>query len=300
MGVHMHENFYLYKLLEYSIHEIPKLMALPSPEDASSSQGERGGWHGASWSEACEYMRHGYRKESQKLSDIAREIGIVGEANQTRLKWKRSPFGPMWDVGKLNQGEPEAFFIPLRGKVKSKLCYIVFDLCAAYDVDPERIAARGRLTFILYRALEQSGFSVGLLSACCEEGYRSNDNKNPIAITLISIKRPGEFLDQDLAAYYLGHPALLRRTHFKLWELQDPEYRAIMGIGCNYGKPKSTVSVGYDLKVKLPSGTNYIYVPSCSDTSDNKQALTTAIGYANKAGIKLNIPAETIISACES
>ncbi len=139
--------------------------------------------------------------------------------------------GDAVDVGAFLDGTPEcmiSFHTPKRQSVN-----MVVSISASASADAPRLFNRGIAIAAAVYALQCAGTPVSLrvFESCTSGGERFN--------TSIEVNPFGNYLDPARLAFWLSHPAALRRCFFRYQEQAPTKIRETFGFHCGggYGKP---------------------------------------------------------------
>ena len=105
------------------------------------------------------------------------------------------------------------------------------DLGSPWYVEAKTVLNRGSAIFCAVEQLEAKGCSVEIVGRIISRG--SGDNAKKIADIRIQLKRHGEYLDPNILAFWLAHPAAARRIGFKLKESLPAKW--CEALSNNYG-----------------------------------------------------------------
>lgn len=204
--------------------------AAPKRNDmASARSGASQSWDlGAGYEQAVTLAEFGWKREIPGLEGyLATVQQLVRGSWSTHLDVS----GECVDIGAYLEGEPECmlnFVTP-----ESRAIRIVANMSARCDADAPRLLNRGIAIAAAVYALQCSGVAVSLTAGeWVTGGGRVHE-------TLIEINPFGDYIDAGRLAFWLGHPAALRRCFFRFQEQQPSEVRDRFGFhsGGGYGSP---------------------------------------------------------------
>ncbi len=180
--------------------------------------------------------------------------------------------GAQVDMGRFVSGEPE--HILQYSPVEKRPITIWVNIGAAGFVGAKEILNRGMALAAIINSLEATGYSTEIKAVSSTyirgkseetkgkendqemlERLKEESKKDKLIFISISIKKFGELLDYGRMAFWMGHPAALRRLEFRYLE-QIPEIKDLIG-------PKRYGSAVELPKHLLPS--NVCYLPTILD-----------------------------------
>lgn len=169
--------------------------------------------------------RDGWREKAGELEHYMTLIQELVERNWT-VNWDTS--GEAVDTGRFLQGEPECmlnFPVPETRSVR-----LLVNLSARCTADAPRLLNRGIAIASVVYALQASGIGVSLTAGEWVSGKSGNMHE-----TLMEVNEFSEYIDPARLAFWLGHPATLRRCIFRYNEQQTAEIRREFGFMNSYG-----------------------------------------------------------------
>lgn len=158
---------------------------------------------------------------------------VAGSPDAGRLAFDvvHDVVGDTVDVGVFLEGEPECMssYVPTVKPVFE----LMLNVAASVGVSAETLQRRGAIVFGVCRSLELMGYSVGITANWSVErgDYYSEIN--------VRVKEPSEYITPEVAAFWLTHPACLRRVFFRIGESLSYDHRRAGGFikGSGYGQP---------------------------------------------------------------
>ncbi|RMG44551.1 MAG: hypothetical protein D6719_01575 [Candidatus Dadabacteria bacterium] len=227
----------------------------------------------------------------------ARELARVGWIEKGRELWKYisalapridagvtqgyDVSGDAVDVGRYLSGEPENMLTQRIEPLSA--VQVVVNISASAWTDARRMFNRGIALAAIIHALQSSGRGVSLVVAVSASNRLGSNHE-----TLIELQRFGDYINPAQLAFWVAHPAALRRCVFRYNEQQDYKIRNWFGFraGYGYGMPDEI-----DTK-NLEPGT--VYIPhinreaeAASETPE--EALKYLVKLFKKAGVPIDI-----------
>ncbi len=190
-----------------------------------------------SWYEAKEYaLGSGLPKVADRLTDAARTYLVKGNAGVKRSVERFYDLVGVTHRGRKEAGYPDCKVNFRVAKKAGKVIWMNVNLSNHSGVSAEHMQTFGEILFTFIRALERNNYSVGL--RCFN--YISGHNDH-VALNVITLKAPGEYLDPAVTAFYVTRSEALRRIMFGLEERwPDEREKAEIGIHNGYGHPRGT------------------------------------------------------------
>jgi hypothetical protein len=205
-------------------------------EGAGMSWDLNAGWDKArvmsyeGWSEGAEKLRTAL----EKLEDFSPTSSLEDEADGMDLKIGDE--GEMFMPDEYFAGE-ENFMVNIEFKVHKPIIRICCNISASCGVSANDMVARGVVIAATCRKLERLGYGVQIWVADCGKGC------DGYSVNLVRIKDSDERMDDKALAFWMGHPAALRRIFFRFIEATPVRVQ----IGLSYGTPGDFTSDDFDL-----------------------------------------------------
>lgn len=227
---------------------------------------------------AAELAEFGWR---ERIPDIEAYLLKVKDVLNNSWETALDVSGEAVDVGAFLEGTPEcmlSYTVPQTQAVR-----IVAGISARAGADAPRLLNRGIAIAAAVYALQCSGTPVSLTVGDWITGgdqlFRNTVEVNPF----------GDYIDAGRLAFWLGHPAALRRCMFRFQEQQSSEIRSTFGFysGGGYGRPTDPPEDSADLH-----GAVYIPFPETSDLANYatpERAFQTVRELLASKGITLNM-----------
>ena len=224
----------------------------PRRDDLASENNETSNrWDlNTNFDQARELAEVGWEEKAGELDNYMNTISQLVEGGWS-THWDVA--GECVDVGAFLEGEPECmlnFNLP-----KVKTVKMVVNLSARCSADAPRLLNRGIAVASAVYALQASGVAVSLQGAEWVSGEGRNGVRG-LHETMIELNRFGQYIDPARLAFWLGHPATLRRCIFRFNEQQSPAIREQFGFETHggYGRPE-------DIDQQTLNERGYVYLP---------------------------------------
>lgn len=142
--------------------------------------------------------------------------------------------GETFDMGEFMTGEPEYWRKWDHVGQEKPTVYITLNCAASCGIETGKIIRRGSAMISLCGALELLGYPVQITVL---EWTRHGYGYGASQATVVPVKMPGEVMDYPRVAYAMAHPAMLRRSCFRVQEW--PRFYRDFGAydGGSYGSP---------------------------------------------------------------
>jgi hypothetical protein len=197
--------------------------------DSSVTGSNREEWTmGASFKKAIKLARGGWAEGAARFIDGMSAIDATGTADKSRMY--RDVAGASPCVGAAVSGHPLSMYRRRREPVATRTLAVYVDCTAPASCDAEYMCNRGIAIASWIDAMESSGVRVELTlthtstdspKATQDGAYgRADADAQPTNVHVVEtvLKGAGEALDVDRVAFFLGHPATLRRLMFAVSE----------------------------------------------------------------------------------
>jgi hypothetical protein len=199
-------------------------------------------WDGAvTWDEAFKLSYEGWEEGAErlrialeKLDDFSPTSSLDDEAEGIELV--QSDEGEMFMPDEYFAGE-ENFMMDIRFKTHKPIIRICCNISASAGVQADDMIARGMVIAATVRKLERLGYGVQVWVGDASLGGGG------ISVNLVRIKDSSEYIDDRALAFWLGHPAALRRIFFRFIEATPRK----IDVGMSYGMPSDFTSPDFDL-----------------------------------------------------
>lgn len=220
----------------------PDMCCKYSSMDSSIKERGNQSWDlGAGWDKAFEMSHKGWeagadklRAALDKLDDFSPTSTMEDEAEGIDLL--QSDEGEMFMPDEYFAGE-ENFMMDVRFKTHKPIIRICCNISASAGVSAEDMIARGVVIAATVRKLERLGYGTQVWVGDAGRG------SNGISVNLVRIKDSSEYIDDRVLAFWMGHPAALRRISFRFIEATPKK----IDIGCCYGMPGNFKSSDFDM-----------------------------------------------------
>ncbi len=140
-------------------------------------------------------------------------------------EWDTAPVGVFPCIPAYAAGVPTDMFTPSEygNPVPKPIVRILVNVTASCNVPTAQIVNRGAAILALIDRVQATGQRVELVAE-----FHCNAGSDSFAFS-VTVKRPEEPVDLDRIAYAIAHPAMLRRSLFRVMEFTAP-YR-VSGYG---------------------------------------------------------------------
>lgn len=224
----------------------------PARDDLDSLKNEaQESWDlGLGYPKSFQHARFGW---VERASDLLRYSVAVSELHDASVSSRWDFSGDMVDVGRLLSGEPECMLQFYNRD--PKLITLEVNISARAKVDATHLFNRGVAVAGAIMALQSQGFSVRLAvyDAVSETNSGLATHK-----TVVQISDYGEYMDPGRIAFFVAHPAALRRAIFRLNEHEPLAVRQQFGFYSSGGygypgnPPAETPASEGDIVVDIP------------------------------------------------
>lgn len=235
----------------YTLPEALKILDRPVPKwieaSASSQKNDKSyiKWAGgATWKEARRMAERGDPETLRRFDDAARRLTLQDKGTARKKLKRRTVAGGAVDLGAYLAGAPDCMIDRMSADAPRKVVTVGVRINAPGHVSPDELAERGAAIGMIVHLLTLRGYSVGL------DALMSMERRVVISVGL---KAPGEHLDPAVIAFWLGHPANLRRVGFRLAEELPEKVARSAGVGDGYGYSGYEIETSHD--VYIPRGT---------------------------------------------
>lgn len=259
-----------------SLDELFTYVSAPSVLDVqlSSRKNDSKNWSGTpTYESALALARSGWTDMRPQVDSIMAEIdGKVRRIVLDRPAIRFDVSGTYVDIAKFLTGDPECMVEIINEPVSEhgRIARILIQGCASWRVNIDMIQARGAAVCALADALGRSGIYLEIWQEFTISHKLRGKAKRTTDATAVCLKKASDPLDIDLLMFPLGHPAMLRRLIFDVWErsMTLPQ-RTKYGIGGDtdnyYGTTHRSVLnhiIGADIELNNPPSHDS---PECAD-----------------------------------
>lgn len=211
-------------------------------------------WAGASWDEAFDMAIKGWKQAVPRLS-----TGVQAAiAASRRPQFVAGPVGGSTNMGAYLQGRPDCMVNVIRTTRPSPVVRIGIDNTAAAGIAGERMEAVGRNCLVVLESLRMAGIPAEVwVCGTIGSGYERGKAAGEFYDLRIKVQEAGRPLDISRLAFWVAHPASLRRLKFALEETEDKSTRETFGITPHggYGFPALDYAKG-EFDEWVPSAQN--------------------------------------------
>lgn len=227
---------------EYTLEEALKLAAQPrdnSGLNCSSRDGSNDDWGGGSFSKALDLATNGYKAGAARLNERLRTMPPrIREAQRPRPVW--GPSGSSVDLGRFVAGEPDNMISVVRARRASPVLRIGIERAVSSITSTETIEATGASVLAVVERLRAAGvqseiwatFTQSVSPIATSQIPAQGDDVMQIRVLIQQAGRP---IDMDRLAFWVMHPAALRRIAFAIEETEPVEIRKHFGFDHGYG-----------------------------------------------------------------
>jgi hypothetical protein len=207
----------------------------PGPND-SSGDPLNAKWAGATWDKSKKLLTDGWKEGVARL-DVAPNSRLA-EALRPQILWDVA--GSECDVASYLAGVPECMGEVVRRRRPSPVVRIGVDKAISCNVSADRIMNVGRNVVVLVESLRLAGIAAEVW-VCQSVGggwrirQRNGEKKYSRYDLTIQVQEAGRPIDLSRLAYWVAHPAALRKTIFALEEMEDNNVRGSFGFGGDHG-----------------------------------------------------------------
>lgn len=223
------------EMIIYTPEELSKVLkrdTVYGRRDDSLYRGESD-WYGTDSFKESEKLRQYGDKESfdriKKLKLTADKIMM--DYNNQKFKYENDVVGFQPIVAHAIMGLPKSMVNAKKQKVKSKILNVVLNASMTGRTPKEHLEVLGTVLLSGIEALELTGVGVNLYVGKVS-AYGSSKRKKSGFI--VQLKRADEHLNTFKLSYYLGNASFLRRTGFRVHEVED-RITDITGYGYGSG-----------------------------------------------------------------
>lgn len=220
-------------------------------------------WFGtATFPEAVDLSRYGWPAGRTMMADAIR---VVMPARDAAPVWRHDVAGAFPDVARAAAGDPMSMLSPVRSARSARpVVRINYGRATLSDVPSKAIINRGAALLGIIDALEADGYSVELRLV-----FKSNEDSSGYSATAyhsaVTVKRAGDPLDLDRAAFALVNPAVLRRLAFAMRQ----QHAALAAWAGNMGYTDYSPWIDDDAAA--------IFVPSATAADSDSTAARRAV-----------------------
>lgn len=178
------------------------------------------GWYGTGSFEEAEKLReYGDKESHSRIKKIKLTADkIMADYNAKKLKYENDVVGFQPIVANAIMGLPQSMVNTRTQKVKSKILNIVLNASMTGETPKEYLEVLGVVLLSGIEALELTGVGVNLYVGKVSAYGSSRCNKTGF---MVQLKKADEQLNTYKLSYYLGNASFLRRTGFRVHEVED-------------------------------------------------------------------------------
>lgn len=206
----------------YTPADLRAIIASGPPSRGASQDTTDPTWYGTkSFEQAVDLATvTGLPDVARKYDEQARKVILAMKREAPQIEGFFDVCGAVVDIGRFLENEPECMIDYRLNERPTRVLNVAINAAALAMVSPQAIVERGSLMFCIMRALELSNYSIGVsVSWPCE------NHSDDVCHTELHLKCAGEYLDPAVLAFYITHPASLRRIGFRLKESLPDDLR---------------------------------------------------------------------------
>lgn len=227
------------EIIVYTPEELSKVLKRDTIAGRADSALDRGDseWYGTDSFEESEKLRlYGDKESFDRIKKIKLTADkIMEDYNTKKIKYQNDVIGFQPIVANAIMGLPHSMVNVKKEPIKSKILNIVLNVSMTETTPKEHLEILGTVLLSGIEALELTGVGVNLYVGKVSAYGASKRRKSGF---MAQLKRADEHLNVFKLSYYLGNASFLRRTGFRVHEVEDK----ITNITC-YGYGSG--SIGY-------------------------------------------------------
>lgn len=251
---------------------------------ASVNDSARASWDlNTSFGQAANLAAVGWQERADELWKFAQALA---PCTDTGIVDRFDVSGGSVDVGRYLSGEPECMLDQVITPLSA--IKIMVNISASSSVDARYLFNRGIALAAIIHSLQSSGRSISLTVG---ESVVSSNGTGDIHNTLIELQAFGEYINPGRLAFWIAHPAALRRCIFRYNEQQSDEIRSSIGFrdGNGYGRPRNlSPEPSTQTTILLP----HLEYDNQSLYQSPEMALKHLVGEFKKQGVPIELPSE--------
>lgn len=180
-------------------------------------------WSGSeSFAAARKLSISGWKDGADRCEEMAQKFIAENQIEARKLVHYQDVSGGSVDIGAYLSGEPECMHEYRIETRRDRIVTILSDCTTSSQVSAETMQTRGEAVYTAVRALQLSGYSVGVWLAFAIGEIGGSQIVHQFQVEI----KPHNFqLDPAVVAFYLGHPSSFRRIMFRMIEEQPMALR---------------------------------------------------------------------------
>lgn len=212
-----HTEMILYTTGELA--EVLKRDTIRGRDNSALEQGDSS-WYGTSSFEEAEKLRqYGDKQSYDRIRQLKLTADkIMAEINQTKIKYENDVVGFQPVVANAIMGLPKSMVNTKKQNIKSKIVNIVLNTSMTGGTPKEYLEVLGAVLLSGIEALELTGVGVNLYVGKVSAYGTRRQKKSGF---MVQLKRADEQLNTFKLSYYLGNASFLRRTGFRVHEVEE-------------------------------------------------------------------------------
>lgn len=194
--------------------------------DMRSKADSESKWHGATYEETMNLLRHGYQPTVESLRGVF-NAKVTGEGK--RFKFQNSPVGFAPVVPLALMGVPNSMLDMRMKPIKAKVVDVYFDMTCSCGTKSDQIMKASRKILSAVIELERQGYRFNLYSCT---GYFDSSSGDVVVVRVKSAEQP---LDLKRVSFSMAHTAFFRVLGFD-WYGKFPigKYRGGYGHAAHF------------------------------------------------------------------
>ena len=194
-------------------------------------------WAGSTLEEVREYVRNGWDKGLVAIEVDGRDP-TLSERDVPAFEFALGEDGQEVDIASWMAGDPNCMGDMRVVPLPKPLVRIGVDMSVSADVSPQQMLRVGRSVLVAVERLRAAGFPTSvdvLFSVWSTESYNHEER----CTIRVKVQEAGQPIHAGLLAFWVSHPAALRRAMFALSESLGQDERDRIGFyySSGYGKP---------------------------------------------------------------
>lgn len=225
----------------------------PNQNRARSGLARDAAWAGTkTMQEALDLAGAGWASGLEQISRARQSIAVPIQPDAFNITPRFDEEGDEVAVDRWLGGESDHWhsFPMTRQPARGRIAHIAVNIAASASFSPEQLSRRGAAVAAMVDALEAAGVrcEVTAVFGASSDCVRGDDNIPPDDVRLmlisVAVKAAEDALDLERLAFWLMHPAALRRLMFRAMEQAD---RARFDhFADDYGYPTNAPAGWYD------------------------------------------------------
>lgn len=217
----------------------------------------------------------------EKADELWQHISAVAPQVELGITSRYDVSGDSVDVGRYLSNEPECMLA--QSVSPQAVVSVLVNISASAGIDARHLFNRGIALAAIIHSLQSAGRGVSLTvgESVHSDGHERHE-------TFIEIQRFGDYINPARLAFWVAHPAALRRCIFRYNEQQDGDVRTRFGFswGNGYGMPANFVSDDLSKDtIVIP----YLRREDSDDYSSPEKAMRVLVGLFKRHGFPIEV-----------